>query len=332
MSEKEPLVSVIVPVYNVKPYLEACVKSVQAQTYQNWELLLVDDGSTDGSGTLCEELAQTDARIRVFHKPNGGQSDARNWGLKQAQGKYFYLLDSDDLIRPSTLTQAAEGCERENADAALAPLEMFSSEQPEGRTENSHQVPELLSREQTMRRMLLNQGIGHGAGGVFFRRDVWGNLEFPVGILYEDYAVMYRAIARCSRVLVFPEPLYDYRIHVGSTMKSGIAERNLVILDVGEDVTRFIAENVPDLKEEAEYLQLVTNLKTLKGILDGGFGAYPEAQKRICSFVKEHRELIQRPWAKKADRIKVKTLLVSKRLFYGVYQLGEWKNRRTIEK
>lgn len=132
--------------------------------------------------------------------------------------------------------------------AALTPLEMFSTEQPEGRTENPHQIPELLNREETMRRMLLHQGIGHGAGGVFFRREIWGDLQFPVGILYEDYAVMYRAIARCAKVEVFPEPMYDYRIHTGSTMKSGIAEKNLVILDVGEDVTRFIAETVPVLK------------------------------------------------------------------------------------
>ena len=278
------------------------------------------------------DLAVEDGRIRVFHKPNGGQSDARNVGLQQTQGKYFYLLDSDDLIRSTALAQFVEHCEADGADAALTPLEMFSTEQPEGRTENLHQIPELLNREETMRRMLLHQGIGHGAGGVFFRREVWGDLQFPVGILYEDYAVMYRAIARCAKVEVFPEPMYDYRIHTGSTMKSGIAEKNLVILDVGEDVTRFIAETVPVLKAEAEYLQLVTYLKTLKGILDGGFGSYPEAQARICRFVQEYRALARRPWAKKADRIKVETLLISKRLFYAVYGLGEWKNKHTVEK
>ena len=234
MEERKSLVSVIVPVYNVYPYLRDCVQSVQAQSYQNWELLLVDDGSTDGSGELCDELAAEDGRIRVFHKPNGGQSDARNVGLQQTQGKYFYLLDSDDLIRSTALAQFVEHCEADGADAALTPLEMFSTEQPEGRTENSHQIPELLNREETMRRMLLHQGIGHGAGGVFFRREAWGDLQFPVGILYEDYAVMYRAIARCAKVEVFPEPMYDYRIHTGSTMKSGIAEKNLVILDSGE--------------------------------------------------------------------------------------------------
>lgn len=332
MEERKPLVSVIVPVYNVYPYLRDCVQSVQAQSYQNWELLLVDDGSTDGSGELCDELAVEDGRIRVFHKPNGGQSDARNVGLQQTQGKYFYLLDSDDLIRSTAFDQFVERCEADGADAALTPLKMFSTEQPEGRTENPHQIPELLNREETMRRMLLHQGIGHGAGGVFFRREVWGDLQFPVGILYEDYAVMYRAIARCAKVEVFPEPMYDYRIHTGSTMKSGITEKNLVILDVGEDVTRFIAETVPVLKAEAEYLQLVTYLKTLKGILDGDFASYPEAQARICRFVQEHRALARRPWAKKADQIKVETLLINKRLFYAVYGLGEWKNKHTVEK
>ena len=132
MEERKPLVSVIVPVYNVYPYLRDCVQSVQAQSYQNWELLLVDDGSTDGSGELCDELAVEDGRIRVFHKPNGGQSDARNVGLQQTQGKYFYLLDSDDLIRSTALAQFVERCEADGADAALTPLEMFSTEQPEG--------------------------------------------------------------------------------------------------------------------------------------------------------------------------------------------------------
>ena len=97
MEERKPLVSVIVPVYNVYPYLRDCVQSVQAQSYQNWELLLVDDGSTDGSGELCDELAVEDDRIRVFHKPNGGLSDARNHGMHHARGEYFCLLDSDDL-------------------------------------------------------------------------------------------------------------------------------------------------------------------------------------------------------------------------------------------
>ena len=100
MEERKPLVSVIVPVYNVYPYLRDCVQSVQAQSYQNWELLLVDDGSTDGSETLCDEYAAQDARVRVLHKKNGGLSDARNAGVDAAKGEYLSFVDGDDWVSP----------------------------------------------------------------------------------------------------------------------------------------------------------------------------------------------------------------------------------------
>ena len=134
MEERKPLVSVIVPVYNVYPYLRDCVQSVQAQSYQNWELLLVDDGSTDGSGELCDELAVEDGRIRVFHKPNGGLSDARNHGMHHARGEYFCFLDSDDLLPENALEKLVGLCEQHRADVAMGQLLQFETE-PSGRPE-----------------------------------------------------------------------------------------------------------------------------------------------------------------------------------------------------
>ena len=115
MEARKPLVSVIVPVYNVYSYLRDCVKSVQAQSYQNWELLLVDDGSTDGSGKLCDELAAEDGRIQVFHKPNGGLSDARNHGMHHARGEYFCFLDSDDFLEKKAVERLVWLCEEYDA-------------------------------------------------------------------------------------------------------------------------------------------------------------------------------------------------------------------------
>ena len=92
------LISVVIPVYNIEEYLERCVNSICAQTYRNLEILLVDDGSTDGSGALCDALAEKDKRIKVFHKANGGSSSARNVGIAQARGKYIGFVDSDDYI------------------------------------------------------------------------------------------------------------------------------------------------------------------------------------------------------------------------------------------
>ena len=109
--EQKPLISVIVPVYNILQYLPRCVRSITAQTWQNLEVLLVDDGSTDGTGALCDELAGEDKRIRVFHKENGGSSSARNLALEKSRGDYLGFVDSDDYIAPKSLSGFAETIE-----------------------------------------------------------------------------------------------------------------------------------------------------------------------------------------------------------------------------
>ena len=110
------MVSVIIPVYNVEKYLRECLDSVLAQTCTDLEIILVDDGSTDRSGSICDEYASADERFRVIHKPNGGQAEARNTGLDKARGEYVYFIDSDDYICPETIMSALECAERENAD------------------------------------------------------------------------------------------------------------------------------------------------------------------------------------------------------------------------
>ena len=101
----DPLISVIVPVYNIEKYLERCVNSIREQTYTNLEILLVDDGSTDSSGTICDKFAEEDNRVRVFHKENGGSSSARNLGIAEAKGEYLGFVDSDDYISANTYSQ-----------------------------------------------------------------------------------------------------------------------------------------------------------------------------------------------------------------------------------
>ncbi|MFQ8813155.1 MAG: glycosyltransferase family 2 protein [Gallintestinimicrobium sp.] len=111
-----PLVSIIVPVYNVERYIKRCVDSLQGQTLQNIEIILVDDGSKDNSGRLCDEFAQQDPRIHVIHKQNAGQGLARNDGLNIAKGRYVLFIDSDDFIEPDTCEMLSDRMEREQAD------------------------------------------------------------------------------------------------------------------------------------------------------------------------------------------------------------------------
>lgn len=329
MEEKFPLVSVVVPVYNVRQYLEACVKSVKAQSYPNWELILVDDGATDGSGELCDVLAAEEKRIRVIHKANGGLSDARNAGLQQAEGEYVIFLDSDDLLDAGAIEKLLTVCVRTNADVAIGQTQPFAEELLRAGEKTNPQY-EVISGQETLRRMFLHRGVEHAAWGKLYRRECWKAIKFPKGLLYEDYATIYPVIAQCRTVVVYHEPLYYYRVRTGSIMHSRIEKKNLILLDVSERVTCLIGEQVPEVREEARYLQMVTYLKVMKEILDGGFGNYPDAQKRILRFVRENRDVVNYPWAKKADRIKAGTLLLNKHLFYWVYELGEKKNARKL--
>lgn len=327
MGKEKPLVSVIIPVYNTQDYLKACIESVQGQTYPNLEILLVDDGSTDESGALCEKYAAEDERIRVFHKKNGGLSDARNRGLMEARGEFLAFVDSDDLLAPKAIETLEALCETSNAEAAIGQVSAFADRCTFA--EESAQG-EVVPMKEAMRRMLLHQKIGHEAWGKLYRRSLWQTIKFPFGLLYEDYATIYCVIAQCQTVAIAPVPLYYYRVHSGSIMHSGIQRKNLVLLDISSDVTAFIEEKIPELRKEAAYLQLVTYLKLLKGIMDEDFNHYPMEQKRILAYVQDQQNLIRQPWAKRADKIKVKTLLLNKHLFYWVYELAERKNARDL--
>ena len=131
MGKEKPLVSVIIPVYNVQKYLEECVESVQNQSYTNLEIVLVDDGSTDNSGELCDALATKDTRICTLHKSNGGLSDARNTGMLQARGKYLTFLDGDDLLPHSAVEKLVSSCEKNHWSLQLDNSSSFQEKRQE---------------------------------------------------------------------------------------------------------------------------------------------------------------------------------------------------------
>ena len=147
----DPLVSIIVPVYNVKPYLNRCVDSLLGQSYQNTELLLVDDGSTDGSETLCDEYAAQDARVRVLHKKNGGLSDARNAGVDAAAGEYLSFVDGDDWVSPYYIENLYRALEQAGADFSASCFEEVFEGQPVQSVPTERlEAFEILSREECL--------------------------------------------------------------------------------------------------------------------------------------------------------------------------------------
>lgn len=318
----EDLISVIIPVYNVKPYLRMCADSVFAQTFRNLEIIFVDDGSTDGSGEICDELALQDPRVRVIHQENGGLSDARNTGIGASTGSFLYFLDSDDAISPVTMAHLWTACVRTRADVAIGDHIRFSEDKvPEERRTFSS---EALSTEEAIRRMLLNQGYTNTAWGKLFRRELWENIRFPKGLLNEDLAVIYDVMVNVRKTAVVRDALYFYRVRKGSIMTSRIGERNLPLLDTSERVTNMIIEHYPSLRGPAIRLQVVLYMRFLSDLLETDYRMYPDVQRRIINSLKGYRkEFMRSPDVRKVDKLKMASLLAGKRAFYLLYKASD---------
>ncbi len=201
------LVSIVVPIYNVEQYLEKCVESICRQTYENLEIILVNDGSPDQCGQMCEEYAKKDNRIKVIHKKNGGLSDARNSGVKLATGKYLLFVDSDDYIAKDLVEKTVTVAEKNNCDMVLYDYYYVEPDNVEIR---STIVPanKVISLEKEHTLLL----AATSACAKLFNREFYvkANCPFPQGIYFEDLATTSIFFMRAKRVYYLKEPLYYY--------------------------------------------------------------------------------------------------------------------------
>ena len=214
MSSEINKISVIVPVYNVENYLVQCVNSLIKQTYKNLEIILVDDGSTDSSGVLCEKLAYSDSRIKVYHKANGGVSDARNFGLKKATGNLIGFVDSDDYVDPLFFKSLEETMFRYDCDV----VECHSVNFTDGncpKVKYSDRV-KCLDPKYWLTESNLGTFLPCVVWNKLYKKNLFEEIQFPVGRCYEDEAVMYKIIYRTNKVVRMESSLYFYRQREGS--------------------------------------------------------------------------------------------------------------------
>lgn len=219
-----PIISVIIPVYNTELYMDKCMKSILNQNYQNLEIILVDDGSTDGSSEKCDLYARMDPRIRVIHKQNGGQSSARNVGLDACSGDYISFVDSDDWIEPdmySTLLEQLKGY-----DAALAVSGRYDAYENSEKKVIGKRLGKngIVDAYEALPLMTLGQLSDFSVCDKLYRRDLWENIRFPEGEIYEDFAVMYKVLIAAKTVVLYDKPFYVYYHRGNSTVTSGFRE------------------------------------------------------------------------------------------------------------
>lgn len=204
----EKLISVIVPVYGVEKYIEHCVNSILHQTYHNLEIILVDDGSPDNCGCICDDFARRDNRIKVIHKKNGGLSDARNEGLKIANGDFLAFVDSDDWIDLTLFEKVINGFENHNVEIVC-----FGSYKTDGNKKITHYVTNKefeWTKDEALNALCKNDRIESHVWDKVYKKELFESITFPVGKCYEDVYVMHRVFMRAKNILFIDSPLYYY--------------------------------------------------------------------------------------------------------------------------
>ena len=246
MQEK---ISIIVPVYNVEAYLEKCVESILKQTYTNLEILLVNDGSTDKSGELCDKLALRDHRIRVIHKENGGLSDARNRGIDEASSNLIGFIDSDDYIDEDMYETLYRQMVASKADLSMC-----------GHYDVYHQIPEKqvaeiktweLMPEEAIKMVMEAKILSVTAVNKLYKKALFEQLRFRIGKIAEDAFIMVDLIHQCSKIVATNEKKYYYVHRENSITTQKFSLKFLNVIEAYEQNAKIISENYPDLYDVA---------------------------------------------------------------------------------
>lgn len=235
---EEPLISVIVPVYNVKDYLDQCLQSIVGQSYHNLEILLVDDGSTDGSGGQCDRWASRDTRIRVFHQPNGGLSAARNTALDAMQGTLVTMVDSDDVLRANAIETLLHAMGKHAANMVVADYVPFYDDgEPEWPSQPDEVTTHHYDQFHAMQAIFYQQGLTHSAWGRLYQASLFDGIRYPVGKYYEDLAIIYPLVMKCGRIAWIHYTAYGYRQRRDSILDK-FSPRRADVLDICEQLER----------------------------------------------------------------------------------------------
>ncbi len=243
------LISIIVPVYNVSTYLNRCVDTLISQTYQKIEILLIDDGSTDGSGDLCDRIALYDDRIRVVHKDNGGLSDARNVGIRQSRGDFLTFVDSDDWVSDDYIEVMVRNMENYDADISGCFFQYVSGDIKEISNENIE--ISVWSAQDALRALLQQDGFTTSAWGLLIKKEYFKDVLFPKGKYYEDLGTMYKLIHKAKVIVHTNQKKYFYYKRYGSIQNEKYSKKHYDELIFIKDINIFIKENYPDIEYAA---------------------------------------------------------------------------------
>jgi len=272
------MISIVIPVYNVEKYLEECVRSVQRQSISDWEMILVDDGSTDSSGLICDSLASADDRIRVLHGPNQGQGAARNKALDIIRGDLLLFIDSDDVVSPDYIKTLLSIKQSEGVEIASVGFEEFY-DKPHFTSSGSDHIHVISGQEAIKIIFYQTSALNTSPCGKLFDAALWTEIRFCEGKIYEDLEALHRVFALARKVSYSDVRLYHYRKQEESTL-SKVSARRADVLDVTEGICKEYEKYPADMRAAASDRLLSASFNIL-GLME----AYPgplDSQRQRC--------------------------------------------------
>lgn len=298
------MISILVPVYNVEKYLSRCLDSILAQTLTDYEVILVNDGSTDQSGVICDRYAAEHDRIKVIHQENAGVSQARNRLLAAARGEYITFVDSDDAIEPKYLETLLEDLQKTGADISICSWSEVSQEglRTEISWDNKENGFQNWTTEQAVKALLYQKSIDTNLWGKLYTNEVLKDIVFPKGKAYEDLAVAYQIFLKAKRVCYRPEPLYLYTTNTSGISQSAFTPRRMDLIDNIEVMYSDIEKRFPDYRAAAQSRLLRAYIHVYLQI--PGHADVKAYISRVCAGIRKNcRQVAADPEAKRGTRM-----------------------------
>ena len=321
---KENLISVIIPVYNTALFLEECLNSVLAQTYRNFEIILVDDGSTDGSGDICDRFASLDSRIRLFHCENHGVSAARNFGLAHSDGEFISFVDSDDSIKPEMFETMLNEIKKSKTDLVICRAKAVSEkgdflrESPLFSTDKT-----VFGSEEMLKNLVLSPKLSYVVPwNKLYRRKCFNGIHYPDGRTQEDECVIHRIFGNCDTVSCINDIFYNYRIRSNSIMNKKASVKRLDgIYAYLDRVDFFVARNELMPAQKSLYAAVCR-------LTDLCIQISESTEKERAYFSAEiirRKNAIGLSFLSVKEKIKLKAFVLSPSLYYKFYRIVSGK-------
>lgn len=328
-TNKVSSISIIVPVYNVEKYLKKCINSILNQSFQNFELILVDDGSTDSSGEICDEYALKDRRVLVIHKENGGLSSARNEGIKVSSAEYVGFVDSDDYISFSMYEFLYNNLIENNAEISICGL--YNCYENNVYPQYSKKEFYLLNNEQALKMALEGKVFSVHAVNKLYRKSLFEDVLFPINKLSEDAFTIPKLLLKSRRVVVNTVPQYFYVHRSGTITTSSYKKKDLDVIEAYFQNLKLVEEKCPKLKKEAEFRLLWAFMCVLdKMIMTNDFSDFEKYKKILKTLKKNKIKILLNPCFSLHRKIGMVCLFLNDKLYKALIRYNHKRNMSLV--